>query len=57
MLRIFRRTITIINTETWTVSVESDQPIDLSPAEDERIVVDDETTDPDRVIGQPSNED
>jgi hypothetical protein len=36
-LRVFRRTITITSTETWTVSVEDSRPIDdgwsLSPAD------------------------
>ena len=28
MLRVFRRTITITSSETWTISVESNQPIE-----------------------------
>jgi hypothetical protein len=61
MPRVFRRTITITSTETWTVSVESNQPIDLPQTEDEQPVSGDVTQlaiapDPIHATGKQPNE-
>ena len=61
MLRVFRRTITITSSETWTISVENNEPIDLPPAEDEQSAMDDVVQlaiapDPIRVTGNQSDE-
>jgi len=61
MLRVFRRTITITSSETWTISVENNEPIDLPPAEDEQSAMDDVVQlaiapDPIQATGNQSNE-
>ena len=34
--RVVRHTITITNTETWTISLEGDQPIEIWRTDDEQ---------------------
>ena len=61
MLRVFRRTITITSTETWTISAENNEPSDLPPTEDEQPVMDDVAQlaivpDPIQATGKQSDE-